>query len=122
MKIYARTYIITSSSILSQSSLNCKKNKIIVFHRLYHTLSRLTYRLTQPADTQLVIPDLAPFFEPDSGNNYEIFFVEVKKASWQNTYLGDGLVKLGKEIHASLNKLIKKKSWEFQSSWIINRR
>lgn len=57
-----------------------------------------------------MIPDLALFIEPNSGTKYELFFVEVKrKGNYQNNHLEDDLVKLGKEMHTALNKLVKKK-------------
>ncbi|KAI9339737.1 hypothetical protein BD770DRAFT_422365 [Pilaira anomala] len=57
-----------------------------------------------------MIPDLALFIEPNSGPQYELFFVEVKrKGNYQNNHLEDDLVKLGKEMHTALNKLVKKK-------------
>lgn len=70
-----------------------------------------------------MIPNLALFVEPDSGTNYEIFFVEVKrKGNYQNNFLESDLVKLGKEMQTGLNKLAKKKSCKSQSCWIVNRR
>ncbi|KAG0738426.1 hypothetical protein G6F57_012260 [Rhizopus arrhizus] len=70
----------------------------------------LTYRLTQPSDLQIMIPDLVLFVEPHSATNYELFFVEVKrKGNYQNDYLENDLIKIGKEMHTALNKLVKKK-------------
>lgn len=57
-----------------------------------------------------MIPDLAPFVEVNSTTNYELFFVEVKrKGKYQNNNLENDLVKLGKEMHTALNKLVKKR-------------
>ena len=75
-----------------------------------NTFLRLTYRLTQPSDLQIMIPNLVLFVEPHSATNYELFFVEVKrKGNYQNNYLENDLIKLGKEMHTALNKLVKKK-------------
>lgn len=75
-----------------------------------NTFLRLTYRLTQPSDLQIMIPDLVLFVEPHSATNYELFFVEVKrKGNYQNDYLENDLIKIGKEMHTALNKLVKKK-------------
>lgn len=80
------------------------------FNSNTNQLSRLTYRLSLPSDGQIMIPDLALFIEPNSGTKYELFFVEVKrKGNYQNNHLEDDLVKLGKEMHTALNKLVKKK-------------
>lgn len=57
-----------------------------------------------------MIPDLALFIEPNSGTQYELFFVEVKrKGNHRNNHLKDDLVKLGKKMHTALNKLVEKK-------------
>lgn len=70
----------------------------------------MTYRLTLPSDGQIMIPDLALFVEVNSTTNYELFFVEVKrKGKYQNNNLENDLVKLGKEMHTALNKLVKKR-------------
>lgn len=53
---------------------------------------RLTYRLMQPSEEQVMIPDLVLFIEPHSAINYELFFVEGKaiikiiiwKTIWQS--------------------------------------
>lgn len=57
-----------------------------------------------------MIPDLTPFVEINSTTNYELFFVKVKrKGKYQNNHLANDLVKLGKEMHTALNKLVKKR-------------
>lgn len=57
-----------------------------------------------------MIPDLTLFIEVNSTTNYELFFVEVKrKGKYQNNNLENDLVKLGKEMHTALNKLMKKR-------------
>lgn len=64
----------------------------------------------QPSDEQIMIPDFVIFIEPHSAMNYELFFVEVKiKGNYQNNYLENDLIKLGKEMHVALNKLIMSK-------------
>ncbi|KAI9247755.1 hypothetical protein EDC94DRAFT_685041 [Helicostylum pulchrum] len=66
--------------------------------------------MVQPSDQQVMIPDLVLFLEPYSAMNNELFLVEVKrKGNYQNNHLEDDLVKLGKEMHTALNKLILKK-------------
>ncbi|RCH85782.1 hypothetical protein CU097_008094 [Rhizopus azygosporus] len=54
----------------------------------------LTYRLALPSDGQIMIPDLALF---------------VEKRQIQNNNLENDLVKLEKEMHTALNKLVKKR-------------
>ncbi|KAG1469379.1 hypothetical protein G6F56_003288 [Rhizopus delemar] len=69
------------------------------------------YDPTLPSDGQIMIPDLTPFVEINSTTNYELFFVKVKrKGKYQNNHLANDLVKLGKEMHTALNKLVKKRT------------
>lgn len=70
----------------------------------------MTYRVALPSDGQIMIPDLTLFVELNSSTNYELLFVEVKRrGKYQNSNLENDLVKLGKEMHTALNKLVKKR-------------
>ncbi|KAG1460270.1 hypothetical protein G6F56_005988 [Rhizopus delemar] len=59
-------------------------------------------------EATLIIENIRPYL--NNCTKYELFFVEVKrKGNYQNNHLEDDLVKLGKEMHTALNKLVKKK-------------
>lgn len=71
---------------------------------------RLTYHLlppTQHSSSQSMIPDYVFFAEPYSEITFELCFVEVKRKEnhYKRGYESD-LVKLGKEMQISINKLI----------------
>jgi hypothetical protein len=54
-----------------------------------------------------MIPDFVLLVEPSSAITYELLFLEVKrKGNFQNNHLENDLIKLGKEMHTALNKLI----------------
>lgn len=56
---------------------------------------------------QIMIPDLASFIDPLSVVNFELLLIEVKKhGNYSNGNLEKDLVKSGKEMQLSLNKLI----------------
>jgi hypothetical protein len=57
-----------------------------------------------------MIPDFVLYVDPISAVTFELLFVEVKrKENFQNNYLENDVVKLGKEMHTALNKLALKK-------------
>lgn len=69
----------------------------------------LTYQLANPGD-KMMIPDFMLFAKLPSAIKYKVFFVEVKrKGNYNNNCLQNDVIKLEKEVHLALNKLVHKK-------------
>ncbi|KAG1521320.1 hypothetical protein G6F47_003389 [Rhizopus delemar] len=69
----------------------------------------LTYHLVT-SDGQIMMPDFVLFIELSSAINDEVFFMEVKrKGNHSNNTLENDMIKLSKEMHIALNKLVVKK-------------
>lgn len=89
---------------------NYSKMSFITLVTISNTIFRLTYHLVT-SDGQIMMPDFVLFIELSSAINYEVFFTEVKrKGNHSNNTLKNDMIKLSKEIHIALNKLVVKKS------------
>lgn len=88
---------------------NYSQMSFITLVTISNTIFRLTYHLVTPSG-QFMMPDFVLFIELSSAINYEVFFMEVKrKGNLSNNTLENDMIKLSKEMHIALNKLVVKK-------------
>ncbi|PHZ11633.1 uncharacterized protein RHIMIDRAFT_244120 [Rhizopus microsporus ATCC 52813] len=88
---------------------NYSKISFITLITISNIIFRLTYHLVT-SDGQIMMPDFVLFIKLSSAISYEVFFMEVKrKGNHSNNTLENDMIKLSKEMHIALNKLVVKK-------------
>ncbi|KAI8637871.1 hypothetical protein BD408DRAFT_477957 [Parasitella parasitica] len=104
--------LIKNSSNSKQMKIAVKITKDVIPH-IFKQTRRLTYHLLSPPEfssSPLMMPNYVLFVEPYSSITFELCFVEVKRKGnhYKGNYESD-LVKMGKEMQISINKLILQK-------------